>query len=159
MPDKSLQITGGTGGDRDWQGRFQKGQSGNPAGRPRGSFNRAARVAAELLDSEAEALARKAVEMALGGDPVALRFCLARILRTRRGRPAELDLPPVTGAADLRAAMSAVTAAAGDGAITPDEAVALSQMVEGFTRTLAAVYIEEDRAREAEERRAWEEGG
>ena len=116
-------------------------------------------MAAELLDSEAEALARKAVEMALGGDPVALRFCLARILRTRRGRPAELDLPPVTGAADLRAAMSAVTAAAGDGAITPDEAVALSQMVEGFTRTLAAVYIEEDRAREAEERRAWEEGG
>ena len=47
-----------------------------------------ATVAAEaLLDGEAEALTRKAVEMALAGDGTALRLCLDRIIPPRRERP------------------------------------------------------------------------
>jgi len=42
-----------------------------------------------LLDSEAEALTGKAVELALAGDPIALRLWLNRILAPRRARPAE----------------------------------------------------------------------
>jgi hypothetical protein len=39
-------------------------------------------MAAEaLLDGEAEALTRKAIEMAMAGDTTALRLCLERILR------------------------------------------------------------------------------
>jgi hypothetical protein len=38
--------------------------------------------------------------------------------------------------------MTRVAAAATQGAITPDEALALSQMVESFTRTPAAVHDE-----------------
>jgi len=34
MPDMDLQKTGGTGRARDRNGRFCKGRSGNPAGRP-----------------------------------------------------------------------------------------------------------------------------
>jgi hypothetical protein len=48
---------------------FEKGRSGNPGGRRRGSCNRATLAAASLLAGESEALTRKAVEMALGGDP------------------------------------------------------------------------------------------
>ena len=40
---------------------FQKGQSGNPAGRPRGSRNRATILFQNLLEDDAEAIARKAV--------------------------------------------------------------------------------------------------
>jgi len=123
---------------RDGRGRFQRGRSGNPAGRPPDIRNRAARAAAMLLDGEAEALTRKAVELALGGDAAALRLCLDRIVGPRRGRPLTFDLPPIDNAADLARAMAAVAAAAAGGAITPDEAVALSQMVHTFIRAIEA---------------------
>ena len=48
---------------------FEKGGSGNPGGRRRGSRSRVTLAAAALLAGESEALTRKAVEMALGGDP------------------------------------------------------------------------------------------
>src|SRR6516162_1772746 len=60
---------------------FTKGRSGNPAGRPRGLRNRSTLAAQLLLQGKAEALTRKAVELALGGDPAALRLCLDRSLR------------------------------------------------------------------------------
>jgi hypothetical protein len=56
-----------------------------------------------------------------------------------------LALPPLANARDLAGAMSTIGAAATQGAITPDEAVALSQMVESFTRTLEAAHVERKR--------------
>jgi hypothetical protein len=57
---------------------FVKGQSGNPAGRRPGCRNRATLAAEQLLDGEAEALVRKAVELALAGDPVRARTALRK---------------------------------------------------------------------------------
>ncbi len=145
MPDTDLQKTGGTGAGRDPKGRFRKGQSGNPKGRPRGLVNGATRTAVLLLDGEAEALTKKAVELALAGDPAALRLCLERIVGARRGRPIAVAMPPIATVGDLAAAMAAITAAAAEGRITPEEAVALSQMVESFTRTLDAAHVERRR--------------
>jgi hypothetical protein len=77
MTDISLQETATTA--KRVRGRpFAKGHSGNPGGRPRGSINRSTRAAQLLLDGEATALSRKAVELALAGDPTALRLCLDR---------------------------------------------------------------------------------
>jgi hypothetical protein len=144
MSDTGLQKTGETGA-RDGRGRFRKGRSGNPGGRPRGSVNRATRAALQLLDGEAEGLTRKAIELGLAGDPVALRLCLDRIVGVRRGRPVELSgalaLPQTPDARDLALVMTAVAAAATQGAITPDEAVSLAQMVESFTRILEAAHV------------------
>jgi hypothetical protein len=47
------------------EGRFRKGQSGNPAGRPPGVRNKATETAELLLDGDAEALTRKALELEL----------------------------------------------------------------------------------------------
>jgi hypothetical protein len=56
--------------------RWRRGQSGNPSGKPRGIRHQATPAAERLLGGEAEQLTRKCVEMALGGDTVALRLCL-----------------------------------------------------------------------------------
>src|SRR6516164_11739327 len=89
-----LQITAKTAG----RGRpFEKGRSGNLAGRPRGSMNRATKSAASMLHAEAEALTRKAVELALAGDASALRLCLERLMPPRKDRPISLPLPEING--------------------------------------------------------------
>jgi hypothetical protein len=144
----SLQKTGETGA-RSKEGRFAKGVSGNPDGRPRGSKNRALLVARSLLEGEAEALMRKAIEMALGGDIAALRLCLTRVAAPRRASPVQLDLPPLDTAADLAGAMAALTAAAAEGAITPGEALELSRVIDTFLRALDA--------RTEERQRQWRE--
>src|SRR4051794_24922955 len=58
---------------------FQKGQSGNPHGKPKGTRHRVTVAAETLLEGEAEAITRKAIELAKQGDGPALRLCMDRI--------------------------------------------------------------------------------
>ena len=97
---------------------FEKGRSGNPAGRRAGSRNRATLAAAALLEGEAEALTRKAVELALAADPTALRLCLERILPSCHEQSVRFALPPIESTGDISAAMQAVTSALAAGPIT-----------------------------------------
>jgi Family of unknown function (DUF5681) len=135
---------------REVNGRFRKGQSGNPSGRRTGVRNKATEAAEQFLDGEAEALTRKAVELALEGEASALRPCLERIIPPRRGRPVKLGLPRVRGAADLAGTMAAITTAGVLGAITPGEAAELARVVEIFVRAVETSDFER-RLRELEE--------
>lgn len=65
--------------------------TGNPGRKP-GSRNRTTIVAAALLEGEAEALTRKAIELALAGDVVMLNFCSAAFCRGSR-RCSLISLP------------------------------------------------------------------
>jgi hypothetical protein len=81
-------------------------------------------------------LTRKAVEVALDGNTMALRMCLDRIGPPRRERAVPIQLPPVRDAADLAGTMTAIIAAAGEGAISPDEGSRLARLVEIFLRAV-----------------------
>jgi len=59
--------------------KFNKGQSGNPKGRPLGSANKRLQLV-KLLEPHADALVKKAVELALNGDVNALRLCIERLI-------------------------------------------------------------------------------
>jgi hypothetical protein len=147
--EKSLQK------QREQRGRpFRKGQSGNPAGRPPGVRNRAtaAIAAAEaMLDGEAEAVIRKLLDLALGGDRAALRLCADRILAPRRERPVHLEIPRMEDTGDVAAAMTALAAAAAEGAVAPADAADLAKVAEIRLRAVAVADLERRvRALEAE---------
>ena len=125
--------------------RFQKGQSGNPAGRPPGMRGLAAVVTEELLEGEAESLVRAMIEKAKEGDTAALRLCLDRIApaRKERERPVTFDLGPLKTAADAARAIEAITTAVADGELSAAAAADLFKYVEAFTHVLQVVDFEE----------------
>jgi hypothetical protein len=115
---------------------FVKGQSGNPAGRRRGSRNRTTQAMQLLLDGEAQALTCKALELALGGDKAALRMCLDRLMPPRRDRVVPLAMPPVRKVSDLTPAMAAIMTATARGEISAGEGVGLARLVDVFLKAL-----------------------
>jgi hypothetical protein len=126
---------------------FQRGRSGNPAGKPKGSRNKTTLAMEALLDGEADAIFRKAIEKAKDGDGIALRMCMERIVPPRKDRPVSFSLPPIKTAADALTATGALVAAVANGDLTPSEAVELSKLVEGFVKALEATDLAERIAR------------
>jgi hypothetical protein len=129
-------------GQKQARGRFSPGTSGNPNGRPKGALNRATVAAQTLLDGEAEALSRRAVEMALAGDTTAMRLCLERILPPRKDRPISFSLPEISTAAEAATALSAVVSAVASGEITPTEASEVAKLLAEFVKVLEASELE-----------------
>ena len=123
--------------------KFKKGQSGNPDGRPKGARNRATVAVEELLDGEAEALTRKAVEKALDGDMMALRLCLERICPPRKDRPVVFKLPNTGTPAGLVKGMAAIVGAVAKGDLTPGEGQALAALIEGQRKAIETESLED----------------
>ncbi len=126
---------------------FEKGQSGNPAGRPQGARNKATVMVELLLQGEAEAMARLAIERAKAGDIAALRMCLDRVVPPCKHRPIEFELPRLTNAADAVSAMAAITAGVASGELSAAEASELSGLVDRYVRALEATVFEQQLAK------------
>lgn len=115
---------------------------GNP-GKPRGATSRITREAQLILDGNADALTKKAVEMALAGDSTALRLCMERLLPPRKDRPVVLpDFPDIKTAADCLAATSSIVAAVAAGRLTPAEAEAVQRVLGAFVHSFEIVELE-----------------
>ena len=122
---------------------FVKGQSGNPAGRPRGSRNKKTLMLEALLDDESETLMRRVIGLAKMGDDVAMRLVFARMLPPRRDRPVPLELPRIEGEADARRAAGDVMEALGAGEVTPQEAEQLLRVITGAAMVMQSSELGE----------------
>ena len=109
--------------------KFVPGQSGNPAGKAKGTRNRTTLAIEALLEGEAEELTRKAIEMAKAGDGPALRMCLDRLAPPRKDAPVCFDLPSIKSVADAVEASSALLSAVAGGDVTPDEAARIMSLL------------------------------
>jgi hypothetical protein len=123
---------------RNADGTFGAGN----AGKPRGTRHKATQAVLALLEGEAEALSRKAIEMALAGDGVALRLCLDRIAPPRKDSHVEFTLPPMATAHDAAQAAGAVLEAVSIGELTPTEGAQVMGLVDCFRRTLEVTEFE-----------------
>ncbi|MGB8893347.1 MAG: DUF5681 domain-containing protein [Pseudolabrys sp.] len=122
---------------------FEKGQSGNPAGKPMGARNKTTVAMEKLLDDDAETITKKAIELAKGGDITALRLCLDRIIPPRKDRPVSFDMPEIKTPSDALVAATAIIRAVADGALTPSEAAELNKTVDSFTRVAETADLAE----------------
>lgn len=122
---------------------FQPGQSGNPAGKPKGARNRATRAAQALIDGKAEEVVEKALELALSGDGPVLRAILDRLCPPRKDSPIKVTLPAIETAADIPAAMTSILSACAAGELTPGEATSLAGLVEAHRRALETSELEQ----------------
>ena len=96
-----------------------------------------------LFAEDAEAIARKAIELAKAGETAALRMCLDRLVRARKDEPVVFDLPLLDTAADSVAAAARIVAAVADGDLTPSEAVDLAKVIDVYVGALATKAFEE----------------
>ena len=118
---------------------FQPAESGNPAGRPRGSRNKRTIIVEKLLDDSAGEVTTAAISRATEGDPAALRACMDRVAPRLRHRPLDFDMPPLVTLADTPGAINAIAQGLAQGELDREEAVALMRAVRDFTLAVAAV--------------------
>src|SRR5579862_3187415 len=122
--------------------RFLPGQSGNPAGKPKGARNQATLLAEELLDGETEAMVRVAIDLAKQGNVTALRMCLDRIAPPRRDRPVRFAMPEISSAEDAGKALGSIVNAVACAELTPSEAGELSRVLEAYVKVMETSEIE-----------------
>lgn len=102
--------------------KFRKGESGNPAGRPKGSG--VARQLREAIESDLREIVESMVEAAKGGDVAAAKLLLDRAIPALK----PTDTPVRVGfSGGLAANSQQIIEAVGIGVITPDQGTKLLQ--------------------------------
>lgn len=141
MPDKTDEK----------QRKFQKGKSGNPYGRPKGMRNKVTILAEALLQTEVEAICRKAIEEAKNGNIHAIKLILDRILPPKKESPIHIALPLIQNPADILKATQHIVTSVGRGEITPGEGEALSRIIDVHGKAIE-MHEFEQRLKSLEER-------
>lgn len=118
-------------------GRFKKGQSGNPTGKPKGAKDKRTELRA-LFEPHRAKLIKKAVAMALAGDTTALRICIDRLVAPVRGNPVNID--NFTGTLSERG--ERVMEAIAQGSISAEEAAALMSVIQMQARIVESDELE-----------------
>ncbi len=121
---------------------FQAGQSGNPAGRPRGSRNKRTVLLENILHGEGESIMRKLTELANGGELRAIRMCVDRLLPASKAESVACDVPSMKNPMDAVAALSGVFDAVRVGDLTPAEADKVAKLVHTWMNTLGNVTFD-----------------
>src|SRR5262249_42236804 len=121
---------------------FVKGQSGNPAGRRKGSRNRVTELAEELAGAGVEGMTRRLIAEASLGNGAAMRLYSDRIWPKRRGAPIKFEMPPVRSLADVPVAHAAICRGVTDGELSVEEFEMLSRGVNHMKRSLDEAEID-----------------
>lgn len=133
MPDKTEKK----------QGKFSKGQSGNPLGRPRGVRNKATMAAETLFEGEIEGICRKAIEEAKRGNIQAIKLVLDRVLPPKKEASVFIDLPSIKTSSDILEAIHRIAQAVSKGELSPSEGDCLARIIERQAKAIEINDFEE----------------
>jgi len=138
---KSVNTERKQNADKPWL--FQKGQSGNPKGKPTGSRNRATLLLEGLVADQGQEIVQECIARAMEGDNVLLKALLERLVPVRKDSPMRAKLPKIKGADDLPKALDAVQQQLTEGELTPTEATALTALLEHHRKALETNQLEQ----------------
>ena len=114
---------------------FQKGTSGNPSGRPKGTIDKRALLRL-MLEPHAIELIATLVNQAREGNMQAMKLIIERIIPPARENPVELQLPELTDAEACSLAQAKIVMAVTNGQLMCSEANAISSLVENRRKAL-----------------------
>lgn len=118
--------------------KFSPGQSGNPAGRPRGPRAPSeAKLRGDLLQKAPEIITAL-LEQATNGDVAAAKALLDRCLPPLRA----IETPAPIPLGSLADAPARIVAGVEQGLLTPGQAASLASAVAALTRTLEVIDFE-----------------
>jgi hypothetical protein len=92
----------------------------------------------QLVEGQAEQLVQKVLELAQAGDVSCLRMILDRLWPPRKGQPVNVVMPPINTSQDVLPAIASIWTAIREGRLTPDEASALSIVID---RSIQAIEL------------------
>lgn len=124
-------------------GKFVKGNGG----RTHGSRNSVTIACENLMIDEAGRITRKCIELALEGDPTALKLCIDRIYPVRKGRV----LPKLTKSQEGEGSVNRLLRAVLEQEITPEEGVDVVNLIERAARVAAIQELTRVREMQAKE--------
>ena len=130
-------------GRKQEKGRFQKGVSGNPSGKPKGARHRATLLAESLLANEVQDICAAVVAEAKKGNMQAAKIVLDRLLPSRKDCPITLELLEMQTGSDLSKAMACIVNAVASGKITPSEGEAVASIINIHAKTIELVEFEQ----------------
>lgn len=122
---------------------FEKGQSGNPAGRPRGARGKAALLAEALVEADCELIVSRLIEATKAGDVGAAKVLMDRLLPAKKDRHIQFELPRIETAVDASVALICILEGVSVGEITPAEGDSLCKLVESSARIVELALLEQ----------------
>lgn len=124
---------------------FEKGQSGNPSGRPYGIKDRRT-LFSEMIMPHKEELLKKAIEMALNGNEQMLRLLLSRLLPAKpTSNTISFTLPnyDMKTPEDIVNVGKSIINAVSNNEITPDDAKSIMGIIESQRKNLETHILEQ----------------
>ncbi|WP_153146433.1 DUF5681 domain-containing protein [Dechloromonas sp. H13] len=123
---------------------FKPGQSGNPAGRPKGCRNKATQTVIALMEGAGEQIVQSVIRAAQAGDLAAAKMVIDRLAPPLRERPVNLpDFPDTNCIAGINRVSQIILESVASGELTPGEAATLSAIVEARRKALETQQLSE----------------
>lgn len=94
---------------------------------------------------------RRAIELAMAGDKVALKLCLDRLLPARKECTLSVELPVIETVQDALAAGGAVAALVGAGELTTSEGQVFADIIDRQRRVVKSEELERRSAERAQD--------
>ena len=125
------------------KGRFKKGMSGNPSGRPRGLRNKTTRAVMAMLEAESGSVTRALIASAKQGDSTALRIIVDRLAPAPRTPAREpYDVGPLESVGDCVNALRRIVIDVASGELPGDHADEIAARIRDQARVMEAEEFE-----------------